>query len=175
MKSPSPLIFAIAFLSTSARAADPPPDYTKSIADTYIGCFNSAGGLAQVGSRYDFQSTGYCRTTCTGLKKRYSGLSKKFYCYCGDTLPPVDAQVPNSVCNLNCAGYPSDPCGSNSGDYTIFLTDPTEQDSRIYDPNKAPSSSQSQSQSATSSSSTAPTSTFTKKGTFPPICYFING
>ena len=52
--------------------------------------------------------------------------------------------------------------GSNSGDYTIFLTDPADADveDRLYDPNKPlPSSS-----TTSSSTSNVATSTVTRQG-----------
>jgi len=114
MKSSAPLILAaatIAFLSTTVNAADQaPPDYKITLQDTYIGCFKSAGGLKAESDKAVWQSSGLCRETCTGLKKKYSGLTKKFFCYCGDTLPSESDQVSNDDCNLNCAGYPEDPC-----------------------------------------------------------------
>ncbi|KAF8424081.1 WSC domain-containing protein [Tirmania nivea] len=167
MKSSAPLILAaatIAFLSTTVNAADSaPPDYKETMKDTYIGCFKSAGGLTAQSGKENYQSAGLCQKKCTELGKRYSGLTKKFYCYCGDTLPSESDQVSNDVCNLNCAGYPQDPCGSNSGDYTIFLTDPADVEDRLYDPNKPlPSASSS---SSTSSSSSVATSTVTQQET----------
>ena len=114
MKSSTSLVLAtatIAFLSTTVvNAADPPPDYTASLNDTYIGCFNSAGGLQVQSAKDIYQSTGLCREKCTGLKTKYSGLTNKFFCYCGNTLPSESDQVSNDGCNLNCPGYPKDPC-----------------------------------------------------------------
>lgn len=114
MKSSASLILAtvtIAFLSTTVNAADvDPPNYNVTLKNTYIGCFKSAGGLTAVSGKETWQSSGLCQGKCSGLGKRYSGLTKKFYCYCGNTLPPESDQVSNDVCNLNCAGYPQDPC-----------------------------------------------------------------
>lgn len=165
MKSSTSIILAaatVAFLSTTVNAADlAPPDYTVSLKDTYIGCFSSSGGLKAATEKEVWQSSGLCRGKCQGLGAKYSGLTKKFLCYCGNTLPPESDQVSNDVCNLNCAGYPQDPCGSNSGDLTIFLTDPTDIDDRLYDPNKTLPSSK----SSTSTSTSAATSTVVRQET----------
>ncbi|KAF8459518.1 hypothetical protein BGX38DRAFT_1149234, partial [Terfezia claveryi] len=165
MKSSAPLLLAAAtiiFLSTTVNAAvQAPPDYKASLEDTYIGCFKSAGGLTTSSGKETWQSSGLCRGTCARLGKKYSGLTKKAFCYCGDTLPSESDEVSTDDCNLNCPGYPKDPCGSNSGDYTIFLTDPSEADveDRLYDPNKPLPTA-----SSTSSSSSTATSTVTKQG-----------
>lgn len=166
MKSSASLILlatTIAFLSTTVNAVDlPPPDYKVSMKDTYIGCFKSPGGLTAESQKETWQSSGLCQGKCKGLGKKYSGLTKKFFCFCGDTLPSESDQVSNDDCNLNCAGYPEDPCGSNSGDYTIFLTDPADIgiEDRLYDPNKPLPGA-----TSTSSSSSAATSTITKQET----------
>ena len=112
MKSSPSLILAaatIALLSTSVNAKA--PDYSVGdIKDTYIGCFKSEGGLEETGGKNVYQSSGACRTTCAPLKTKYSGLTKKFLCYCGNELPPESDQIANSKCNLNCPGFPDDPC-----------------------------------------------------------------
>lgn len=165
MKSSASIILlatTIAFLSTSVNAADPPPDYKVTMKDTYIGCFKSAGGLTAGSQKEQYQSSGLCQGKCKALGKKYSGLTKKFFCYCGDTLPSESDQVSNDDCNLNCPGYGQDPCGSNSGDFTIFLTDPADAgvEDRLYDPNKSLPDA-----SSTSSSSSVATSTVTKQET----------
>lgn len=109
--STSIIIAAVALLSSSVHAADlPPPDYRVSLNGSYIGCYKPGGDLQQVGDKAQFQSSGLCRQSCTGVNAKYSALTKKFLCYCGNTLPPVDSQLPNEECNINCPGYPTDPC-----------------------------------------------------------------
>jgi len=163
MKSSASLVLAaaaVAFLSTSVNAAA--PDYKDGLENTYIGCFKSGGDLEAATEKYTWQSSGYCSEKCRAKKARYSGLTKKFYCYCGNTLPPESDQLANSKCNLNCPGYPEDPCGSNTGDFTIFLSDETDVDERLYDPSKPIPEETS---STTSSSSSAATSTVIRQGT----------
>jgi len=163
MKSSPSLILAaatIALLSTSVNAKA--PDYTAGMKNTFIGCFKTGGDLEAAGERDIYQSSGACRLKCAPLGARYSGLTKKFYCYCGNELPPESDQIATSKCNLNCPGYPDDPCGSNTGDLTIFLTDPLDVDERLYDPNKPIPE---ETTSTTSSTSSVATSTVVQQGT----------
>lgn len=123
MKSSASLFIAAAtvvLFSTPIQAAEiAPPNWAVSLTDTYIGCFTSVGGLKLASGKEQWQSVGLCQGKCKSLNSKYCALTKKFYCYCGDTLPPESAQVKNDVCNLNCAGYPSDPCSYTSQRYRI--------------------------------------------------------
>ena len=111
MKHTLKIIAAVAFLSSSVHAADlPPPDYKVTLDGSYIGCYTPGGDLELKVEKETFQSSGACRTACLGVGAKYSALTKRFQCYCGNTLPPEGNQVPNEECNLNCPGFPTEPC-----------------------------------------------------------------
>ena len=85
-----------------------------------IGCFSSAGPLADQGS-YTFQSAGYCQCQCVTLNKAVMATTKGSDCYCGDLLPPTDTVASNSSCNSPCNGYGAANCGGD-GFWTVALT-----------------------------------------------------
>ena len=79
---------------------------------TRIGCFSSAGTLKDQGP-HTFQSTGYCQNKVgTELKKPVMGLTAGSNCWAGDEYPPKDKKVDDSLCNINCQGFPDEKCKS---------------------------------------------------------------
>lgn len=76
---------------------------------TYKGCFNSAGGMTDLGS-FTFQAPGYCQQQCVDQNKPVMGTTKGSNCWCGDLLPDPDSKVPDSECSSSCDGYDKDYC-----------------------------------------------------------------
>jgi len=75
---------------------------------TYIGCFSSSTGLSDAGT-FQYQSSGHCQQTCVDGQNNQAvfGMTGSNDCWCGPVMPPSSAQVSDSKCNLNCAGWPS--------------------------------------------------------------------
>ncbi|KAF8461046.1 hypothetical protein BDZ91DRAFT_798308 [Kalaharituber pfeilii] len=161
MRFTSILFIFAASLSTTASAAD--ADWT--LVEAYIGCFKSAGDFTKA-SQEQYQSRGLCRDKCKSLNKKYSATTDKDLCYCGNTLPAESQQVSNSHCNQGCAGFPSDPCGSSDGDFTIYMTNPEGKDPRLYNESKAPKDDEGDGEDTQSSTTTQPAGvTVTREGT----------
>ncbi|KAF2658070.1 hypothetical protein K491DRAFT_713843 [Lophiostoma macrostomum CBS 122681] len=136
--------------SSSSIVSIPTPTVSVvASAFTEIGCFSTAVPLEDHGS-YQFQSLGNCQLICTMLDKPVLGLVDGTNCWCGDLIPPEDAQVSNSSCDTPCSGIKTDHCGGDSL-WWITLTGTTLNHVKNYDPASSSSSS-----SVTSTTSSTP-------------------
>lgn len=90
---------------------------------TRKGCYHSSTGLT-FNSTYMYMTQGYCQPLCVEADNYFVlGLTEKTDCWCGNQLPPSDKLVDDSYCDAGCAGYDTDPCGSEDGTYwTVYLT-----------------------------------------------------
>lgn len=59
---------------------------------------------------YIYQSSGNCQKICYLLGNNALALGSGTDCWCGDYLPPAAAQVDDSKCSTNCAGYDQEKC-----------------------------------------------------------------
>lgn len=75
----------------------------------YVGCYSSSIGLTLTNTS-KFQTQGSCQPDCVNDGNQLVlGLTKRFECWCGMTLPPVDTKASNSSCSATCGGFNA-PC-----------------------------------------------------------------
>ncbi|KAB8259921.1 hypothetical protein BDV32DRAFT_149895 [Aspergillus pseudonomiae] len=80
-------------------------------------CYNSLGSLTPSHTTTEYQSVALCQQFCNAENKPvYAVQDKK--CFCGYTLPPLEAKVENTECMTRCPGYPAENCGGQAT-YTI--------------------------------------------------------
>ncbi|EKD15025.1 uncharacterized protein L3040_003777 [Drepanopeziza brunnea f. sp. 'multigermtubi'] len=84
------------------------------------GCFSSSTGLIFNGTS-NFNSVGSCGDACYEKQFPVMAMTNSTYCFCSETLPPVEANVAPSKCTTACPGYPDDTCGAR-GHWSVYLT-----------------------------------------------------
>jgi cell wall integrity and stress response component len=120
-----------------------------------LGCYKTGVPLEDHGP-YDFQSTGNCQGVCVGLKKPVMGLTDGTNCWCGDYLPPADAQVDDTECDTDCSGFDKEKCGGPRK-WLIILSGSTKNRIDHWDPSSASSSSSAVTSAAQATSAPAKT------------------
>ncbi|POS83042.1 hypothetical protein EPUL_006076, partial [Erysiphe pulchra] len=93
--------------------------HVSAAASSPKGCFSSTFSLSLAGSQ-TFNSIGSCSTLCLGKKAEAMAMQDSD-CYCGPTLPPINAITDDSKCSIPCPGYPSDLCGGVNA-FSVYLT-----------------------------------------------------
>ncbi|KAJ6083943.1 hypothetical protein N7486_010743 [Penicillium sp. IBT 16267x] len=127
-------------LATCSVAA--PSEWLVPRGDTLVGCYNSSLGMSNKTSN-EYQSSGWCQVRCMGNGAAAFALTGRFYCLCGDELPPSSDKVDSSNCDTPCPGYPQDKCGAD--DYYSVYTTGLEGDVQSYSASTTSSSSSSNS------------------------------
>ncbi|OGM47853.1 WSC domain protein [Aspergillus bombycis] len=93
-------------------------------------CYNSLGNLTPSHTTTEYQSVALCQQFCHAENKPvYAVQDRK--CFCGDTLPPLEAKVENTECMTRCPGYPVEHCGGEAT-YTIGSTTKSRTQRAIY-------------------------------------------
>lgn len=87
---------------------------------TTLGCYSDAGTLVQDNTN-TFQTSGRCQPVCGNKGHAVMAIIGGSTCYCGDILPPLDAEVDQSKCNSPCQGFGQQMCGG-IGFYQLYLT-----------------------------------------------------
>ncbi|KAE8354267.1 hypothetical protein BDV28DRAFT_89180 [Aspergillus coremiiformis] len=90
-----------------------------------ISCYNDLGHLAASQSS-QYQSVALCEQTCSRDKKLIWATQGE-QCYCGDELPPAEAQISHRACSTRCPGYPGEYCGGPNA-WTVSQTQPRDVD-----------------------------------------------
>lgn len=86
-------------------------------ADTLTFCSTQNTGAGGTNYNYDWQSNGYCAGKCRAAYA-YAVINYKD-CWCSNYAP--EAQDSANSCDGTCPGYPSEICGSNSGDRFVYF------------------------------------------------------
>ncbi|KAI1799561.1 hypothetical protein F4811DRAFT_543109 [Daldinia bambusicola] len=91
---------------------------------TYAGCFGSPTNL-KFNQESIYQSVGFCANSCESQNYAVMAVTNSTTCLCGNDMPPVELEKPDSFCNLQCSGYPRDACGGR-GYFSVFQIEPPE-------------------------------------------------
>ena len=85
---------------------------------TYLGCFqDNTNGKILPNQLYagNNNTNGLCQNLATPGGYVFAGTEYQIECYAGNTPPPLNLQVQDSLCNFACAGNQDDTCGGNTG------------------------------------------------------------
>ncbi|TVY28973.1 putative fungistatic metabolite [Lachnellula hyalina] len=106
--------------ATATASASVYPDTTKW---EYVGCQNettlrnNTNGLRALNSgvseSLELMTVDTCLTYCAGGNYAFAGLEYTKECYCSQLLSALSAKLPESSCNLPCAGNGSQVCGGS--------------------------------------------------------------
>ncbi|TVY19281.1 putative fungistatic metabolite [Lachnellula arida] len=106
--------------STTTATANIYPGTTKW---EYVGCqnettlMNNTNGLRALNSgvseSLELMTVDTCLTYCAGGNYAFAGLEYTKECYCSQLLSALSAKLPDSKCNLPCAGNSSQVCGGS--------------------------------------------------------------
>ncbi|KAI8964918.1 hypothetical protein F5Y11DRAFT_59296 [Daldinia sp. FL1419] len=84
----------------------------------YAGCFNSPTNL-QFNRTHPYQSRGLCGNLCDEANQPVMALTKGTDCFCGQSAPPAEDAVADSLCDSPCSGFAMDMCGGE-GFFSVF-------------------------------------------------------
>ncbi|KHO02073.1 WSC domain containing protein [Metarhizium album ARSEF 1941] len=153
---PSTLAFgaAVAAAGVSAQSAVSAPAGIPQL-DRAIsqGCFTSKANMTTLDPQIpgDRMSSGSCNAGCKEAGYWVSGLHGP-QCLCGFAMPPENALVDDSKCNVGCSSYPQEACGGKDT-YTIFNLG-VQIDPPVYNPSKSSTAAASSKTSNTDATAT---------------------
>lgn len=139
-------------LAQSATSSAGTPTSTAAGAIETLKCYSNAGNLTE-NDTSTFQTDGLCQSTCAALALPVMAITGGSTCYCGEMIPPLDAQVASSNCDSPCGGYDQKTCGG-IGYWQVYLTGLTGDVQTSPNATSSSSSSSSTSSSATHQAST---------------------
>lgn len=143
----TPLVFAgLALL----KLATSPVNAQAGVAVSAMGCYSDHSSSDFLGSKYQYQTYGYCQFNCTAYNYMYIN---EYNCYCTNNEPTHSA----TNCNIPCPGYGEDTCGGTDS-YNYWLNE-------LYTASSSSTSSSTVSSSATSSSSASKTNSASSTNT----------
>ncbi|GAP87409.2 putative glycoside hydrolase family 3 protein [Rosellinia necatrix] len=110
-----PVSFELVGEATVIDIVPVPP--TDPVAISYLGCYGDEGGSLLDGPSFDLPDTNSaqaCADECAGAGYGLSGLQSESQCICGSSLETDAAVLPDSKCDVPCAGAPLETCGGTS-------------------------------------------------------------